>query len=801
MTVRERIRSGFLLLDGGMGTALQRAGLAPGEKPETWNLSRPEVIRRVHQSYVDAGADLILTNTFGLNRFRFAEGELRELVFAAVANARAACSGRDVLVGLDLGPSGRMLAPLGDTDPEDVISAFRQVIALGEEAGADLVFIETMNDLAEARAALIAAKEGASLPVIVSCAFGTDGRLLTGADPETVVTVLEGMGADALGVNCSQGPDSLAGIVKDYLRYASVPVLVKPNAGLPRVENGETVYDLEPEAFCAAMRSLIRAGARLVGGCCGTDERYIAGLRRILSEETPVPLTDQKRCVIASARKTVSFGGDTVLIGERINPTGKKRLKQALREEDFAYVLGEAVRQEEAGAAVLDVNVGTPEVDEKTLLPRLIEELQTVTDLPLQPDSSDPVAMEGALRRYVGKALINSVNGTEESMAAVFPLAKKYGGVIIALTLDENGIPATAGERLEVARRILARARTYGLDERDLIFDPLAMTVSASPGAARVTLDALRAIRTELNGYTSLGVSNVSYGLPDRDGINSAYFTLAMDAGLSAAIMNPLSVRMIRAWYDYRALNGRDPGFQDYIAAATRYTLTESAGSAVRETGDVATLREAVEKGMRAKAAALCRDALKEREGLTLIEEEIIPALNNVGEGFEKKTLFLPQLLMSAEAASAAFEEIKASASAPAGENGPRVVLATVKGDVHDIGKNIVKLLLENFGFAVTDLGKDVSPETVAAAVKKTGAPLVGLSALMTTTVPAMEETIRLLRRECPGVLVMVGGAVLNPDYAREIGADFYGKDAMEAVRFAERLRAEKPDTKTEETR
>ncbi len=791
MTTKERIRAGFLLLDGAMGTALQRAGLAPGEKPESWNLSHPDVIESVHRRYVDAGADLILTNTFGLNAFRFEEAALKDLVFAAVACARRAIGDRDVLVGLDIGPCGKMLAPLGDTDVETVIAVFRQVAALGAQAGADLIFIETMNDLAEARAAVIGAKEGCELPVIVSNAYGADGRLLTGADPETVVTVLEGLGVDALGVNCSQGPEGLAPIVETYLKLASVPVLVKPNAGLPRVENGETVYDLSPADFCAAMRPLIRAGARLLGGCCGTDERYIAGLKALLSGETPLPLTEKNRCAVASARRTVSFGDGVVLIGERLNPTGKKRLRQALREEDLAYLLGEAVSQEEAGAAVLDVNVGDPEVDEKTLLPRLIDEIGAVTDLPLQPDSADSAAMEAALRRYPGKALINSVNGTEESMNAMFPLAKKYGGVLIALTLDETGIPETAEGRLAVAKKILARAKDFGLTEKDLVFDPLAMAVSADPGAALVTLEAVRRIREELHCHTSLGVSNVSFGLPARDGVTAAFFTLAMQAGLSAAIMNPLSGEMMRAVLCYRALTGADEGFRDYIAAAERFTVTARASGGSKPADGADTVREAVEKGLRAKAAALCRETLKERDGLAVIREEIIPALDRVGEGFENKTLFLPQLLMSAEAASAAFEEIRAAAPARERAGGMPVVLATVKGDVHDIGKNIVKLLLQNFGFTVTDLGKDVPPERVVDAARETGAALVGLSALMTTTVPAMEETIRALRKETPRVKIAVGGAVLNPEYAAAIGADFYGRDAMETVRFAERLRDE----------
>ena len=797
MTAKEFLNAGFAVLDGAMGTALQKAGLAPGEKPETWALTHRDAVRAVHKAYFDAGADMVLTDTFGLNRFRFAEEEIEKIVFAAVGAAREAGEasrgpGRR-FVGLDVGPLGRMLKPLGDTDPEEAVSVFGQVMRLGEKAGADLIFIETMNDLAEARAAVLAAKEYTRLPVVVSNAYGTDGRLLTGADPETVVTVLEGLGADALGVNCSFGPAALGEILDVYLRCASVPVLAKPNAGLPRVENGETVYDVGPEAFCEEMRQLVRKGVRLAGGCCGTDPRYIAGLRALLDGETPVPVTKKDRCAIASARRALVFGEDVVPVGERLNPTGKKRLKAALAAGDLAYVLEEALRQEEAGAMALDVNVGAPEVDEKVLLPRVIAELQTVTDLPLQPDTADPVAMEKALRVYVGKALINSVSGKRESMDAVFPLARKYGGVVIALTLDENGVPATAEGRLAVAKKILDAAAEYGLTKNDLIFDPLALAVSADPAAARETLSAVRTLRKEWGCRVSLGVSNVSFGLPERSGLNAAFFTLAMEAGLSAAIINPLSGEMMRAMASYRALMGRDEGFRDYLSFAERFTVTEKAPPAEAGAAPAASIRDSVRCGLRERAAALTRDALATRSGLDLIREEIVPALDKVGADFENHVLYLPQLLMAAEAASAAFEEIRrAPEFAAAPPTGPRVVLATVKGDVHDIGKNIVRLLLENFGFAVTDLGKDVPPETVVEAALREKAAFVGLSALMTTTVPAMEETIRLLRRAAPGLPVVVGGAVLTEEYARAIGADFYAKDAMETVRFAERLRDEK---------
>ena len=786
MTVLDYLQDHFLILDGGTGTVLQAAGLQSGERPEAWNLSRPEEILALHRGYYRAGSNVVASNTFGVNLFHYSPEQAEELISAALSLARRARDEADhpTFVALDLGPSGKLLRPLGDLDFEEAVQNFTFLSRLGEQYGADLILAETLNDSLETKAVLLGAKEGCGLPVFVSNAYSENGHLMTGASPAAMTALLEGMGADAIGVNCSFGPKELAPVVREYLAHASVPVIMKANAGLPRVENGRTVFDVGPEEFAETEAALAAEGVRILGGCCGTTPEHIAALSRKLARLTPLPVLPKNETVVSSGSEAVFFGPEPLLIGERINPTGKKRLKQALTEGDWAYVLEQASLQEEKGVHLLDVNVGLPGLDEPKVLSGLVGELQAVTSLPLQIDTSDPAAMEAALRVYNGKALVNSVNGKQECMDAIFPLVKKYGGVVIALTLDENGIPDTVEGRLAVAEKILKEARSYGLSEKDLVFDTLAMTVSAAPEAAEVTLRSLEAIRQRLGCHTSLGVSNVSFGLPDREGINAVFFALAMERGLSAAIMNPFSAAMMRTWRAFKALHRLDPNCGGWIQAAAE-TAQASAPVPVES---VPSLNRAVVKGFRSRAMDLTKELLNTREPLSIIQEEIIPALNEVGEGFEKQTLFLPQLLMSAEAASAAFEIIRSAAGRQAGSNKPRgrVVLATVKGDVHDIGKNIVRLLLENYGFDVLDLGKDVAPETILETVLREKVPLVGLSALMTTTVPAMEETIRLLHEKAPGVKVIVGGAVLTPEYARQIGADGYGADALEAVRYAQ---------------
>ena len=805
MNFRTYLKDNLTILDGGMGTLLQKAGLAPGELPESWNLTHPDRITAIHRAYYDAGSNVVNTNTFGANTLKFSTDELDDIIRAAVENARAAAresaGEQDKFVALDIGPTGKLLKPLGDFDFEDAVAVFAETVKLGVKYGVDLVMIETMNDSYETKAALLAAKENSDLPVLVSCAFGEDGKLMTGASPAAMVAMLEGMGADAIGVNCSLGPKALAPVVREYLRLSSVPVLLKPNAGLPTVVEGETVYNVAPAEFARDVAALIHDGVRVAGGCCGTTPEYIAALTAEIKSMGLIaaPITPKNNTVVSSYTHAVTFGEDPALIGERINPTGKKRFKQALVEHDVGYILSEGIRQEEAGADILDVNVGLPEINEVELLTEAVCELQAVTDLPLQIDTSDPVAMEAALRRYNGKAMINSVSGKEESIRSVLPLVKKYGGVVVALTLDESGIPDTAEGRVEIARRILSAAAEYGIDRKDVIFDTLAMTVSASPNAAKVTLEALRRIRHELGCHTSLGVSNVSFGLPARDALNGTFFAMALQSGLSAAIMNPHSPDMMRTYYTYRALSGLDESFTDYIPYAETLTAAAPAAEqgstpapAKKTAAEGATpLQKAIVKGLKEQAATLTAEALATTPALTVVQTEIIPALDIVGQGFEKKTTYLPQLLMAAEAAKAAFEVIKASmtvGSAKTAEQKMPIVLATVKGDVHDIGKNIVRLLLENYGYSVTDLGRDVPPEAVVEAVVKLHAPLVGLSALMTTTVPAMEDTIGALRKDAPWCKIVVGGAVLTADYAREIGADKYAADAMETVRYAEEI-------------
>ncbi len=791
MKILDYLMDHFLILDGGTGTVLQAAGLQSGERPETWNLTHPDRITGLCAAYYAAGSNVVSTNTFGVNLFTYSESEAAAIIEAAVScvkTARDACTDHPAFVAFDLGPTGRLPEPFGDVPFEKMVENYAFLTRAAVRHGVDLILIETMNDARETRAALIAAKENSDLPVFVSNAYSKNDRLMSGGSPAAMALMLEGLGADAVGVNCSMGPEGLAPVVREYLGAASVPVLMKANAGLPRVENGHTVFDIGPEQFADAEAALAAEGVRILGGCCGTTPEHIRALCGRLAEMTPLPLRTRTETLVSSSSRVVSFSDRPLLIGERINPTGKKRLKQALLEGDTAYVLEQAALQEEKGVHLLDVNTGLPGLDEGATLSAVVRELQAVTELPLQLDSSDPAAMEKALRVYCGRALINSVNGKQESMDAIFPLVRKYGGTVIALTLDESGIPETSDGRIAIAKKIVTEAAKYGIPPRDLVFDPLAMAVSAAPDAATVTLETLERIRKELGCHTSLGISNVSFGLPARDAVNAAFFSSAMERGLSAAIMNPFSDAVMNAWRAYRLLHAMDANCADWTAHAS--AVSSPAPAVASEP----TLRRAVVRGFRQQAADLTESLLASSvDPMTVIQEEIIPALNEVGEGFEKQTVFLPQLLMSAEAASAAFGVVRNASAGSSGAHAHagKVVLATVKGDVHDIGKNIVRLLLENYGFEVLDLGKDVAPETVLEAAKSENVRLVGLSALMTTTVPAMEDTVRLLHRQLPEVRVVVGGAVLTADYAKTIGADFYAADAMETVRIAESVYTE----------
>ena len=786
MNIRDFIKNNIVYLDGGMGTLLQKSGLQPGELPERWNISHPEVIKEIHKSYYDSGSNIVNTNTFGANSLKFGTDELSEIIYHAVKNAdeaRKASSGKqEKFIALDVGPTGKLLKPLGDLDFEDAVKAFAEVISLGVKYGVDLITIETMNDSYETKAAVLAAKENSDLPIIVTNAYGENGRLMTGADPAVMAAMLEGMGVDAIGANCSLGPKQLMGVMDELLNYCSVPVAFKPNAGLPKSDGKVTYYDVDAEEFAQDIKLAVSNGVRIVGGCCGTTPEYIKKVCEHTRDIRPKEIEKKTYSVCTSYNKAVFFGEKPILIGERINPTGKKRFKQALLENDIGYILQEAVNQQAKGVHVLDVNVGLPGIDEAQMLTNSVCELQCVTDLPLQIDSSDPVAMESALRRYNGKAMINSVNGKEENLNAIFPLVKKYGGFVVALTLDEKGIPSTVDGRMKIARKILLTAALYGINKKDIIFDPLAMTVSADKMSAVTTLETVKKITEQLGCNTSLGVSNVSFGLPSRDLVNAAFFTTAMENGLSAAIMNPYSERMMEAYYSFNVVKGLDENCMDFINFASRQEVQPTA-----KQESSLTLKEAIEKGLKEKASEITTAMLGNSAPLDIVNAHVIPALDNVGKRFEEKKLFLPQLLMSAEAAKASFEVIKATMSADGSSvKKGSIVIATVHGDIHDIGKNIVKLLLENYGYNVIDLGKNVPPETVLKAVTDNHAPLVGLSALMTTTVPAMEETVKLIKENAPWCKTVVGGAVLTQDYADKIGANKYAADAMETVRYAE---------------
>ncbi|MBQ2847545.1 MAG: homocysteine S-methyltransferase family protein [Clostridia bacterium] len=780
MTILEKIKSRITYCDGGAGTLLQSWGLKAGEQPESWNITKPDKIIEMHRQYLEAGADIITSCTFGANRLKF--DNLEEIVTAAIKNAKTACEGYDAYVALDIGPTGKMLEPLGDLKFEDAVSIFSETIKIGANAGADLVLIETINDSYEAKAAMIAAKESCNLPVFVTCVYDESKKLMTGADPAAMIAMLEGLGADAIGMNCSLGPKQMAQIVPEFAKYASVPIIVNPNAGLPRSENGKTVFDINADEFSDIMCEIVKSGATIIGGCCGTTPEHI---RKTVEKTKNLPFTlpeKKSHTVVSSYTHAVEIGKCPVIIGERINPTGKKRFKEALRENDIGYILNEGLAQNKKGVSILDVNVGLPEINETEMMVNVIKALQGIINLPLQIDTVDPAAMEQAMRIYNGKPLVNSVSGKEESMDAVFPLIKKYGGVVIAVTLDESGIPTTAQGRVEIAKKIITKAKEYGIDEKDIIVDPLAMAVSSDSNSANITLEAIKTLHN-MGIKTSLGVSNISFGLPSRADVNAVFYTMAMQNGLDCAIINPFSDEMMKAWHCFMALTGKDKNCSDYIEFADKLSPVQIQAVQKSET----SLDSCIVSGLKEQAGAVAAELLKTSSPMEIIDGMIIPALNTVGMGFEEKKVYLPQLLMSAQAAKEAFEAIKSAI--PAGESKKgKVVIATVKGDIHDIGKNIVKVLLENYGYEVIDLGKDIAPEVVVDAVKSSGAKLVGLSALMTTTVPAMEETIKLLKKNAPDCKVMVGGAVMTEEYAAMINADSYGSDAMASVRYAEKI-------------
>ena len=794
--LKERLGKEVLYFDGGMGTLLQEKGLQAGELPEIWNLTHMEEVIEIHRDYFEAGSDIVLTNTFGANALKFqdSEYELEDIVTAAVIHVKEAAylgvhDDREVYTALDIGPTGKLLKPMGDLDFEDAYQAFAQVMRWGEAAGADLIHIETMSDTYEMKAAVLAAKEQTSLPVFATMIFDEKGRLLTGADVRSAMAMLEGLGVDALGINCGLGPEQMLPIFQEIVSHTSLPVIVKPNAGLPKQKDGAVYYDVTPKEFVRVMEKIVDGGAAVIGGCCGTTPGHIRNMTESFGRRAVKKVDHKEETVVSSYGGAVVLNDCPVVIGERINPTGKKRLKQALKEQDFDYILKEGIRQQELGAQILDVNVGLPDIDETVMMREAVSRLQSITSLPLQIDTVDPEALESAMRIYNGKPMVNSVSGKQESMDQVFPLVKKYGGVVVGLTLDESGIPDTAEGRIRIAGKIIKEAEKYGIRKKDLVIDVLTMTVSSDPGSARVTLEALRGVKEKFGVATVLGVSNISFGLPNRAALNANFYTMALEAGLDAGIINPASEDMMCSYRSFLALTGQDPNFEGYIG---RYGGTEASetGKKHPETSGEMPLGAAIEKGMKKEAAWAAEQLLKEQDSLSIINRYLIPALDRVGKGFEKGTVFLPQLLMSADAAKQAFSVLKEAM--PAQKEGekdrPKIILATVKGDIHDIGKNIVKVLLENYSFDVLDLGKDVPPEDILKKAVDEDVKLVGLSALMTTTVASMEETIRLLRRENPDCRVMVGGAVLNQEYADMIGADFYGKDAMQSVYYAQEI-------------
>ena len=797
MNIKSLLNKRRIYFDGGMGTLLQKRGLVAGEKPENWNITRADDITDIHLSYLNAGSNVITTNTFGASILKF--DNLEEIISSAINNARRAIElfegdKSDRFVAFDMGPTGKMLEPIGDMTFERAVEVFAENVRLAAKYGADLIIIETMNDSYETKAAVLAAKENSDLPVFVTNVFDEKGKLMTGADARAMIAMLEGLGADAIGMNCSLGPKQMLPRVAEYVKYASVPVIVNPNAGLPRSENGVTVFDIDSDGYAEIMKEIALLGASVLGGCCGTTPEYIEKTVKATSALPFVPNEKKNYTFVSSYTHAVEIGDEPVLIGERINPTGKKRFKEALREGDIQYILGEGITQQEKGVHILDVNVGLPEIDEDEMLVSCVKSLQEIIDLPLQIDTVKISAMEKAMRIYNGKPMINSVNGKKESMDTVLPLVKKYGGVVIALTLDEKGIPDTAEGRCAVAEKIIKECEKYGIDKKDVIVDPLAMAVSSDERSGRVTLDSVALIRERLGVKTSLGVSNISFGLPNRAAVNAIFLAMAFEKGLNCAIMNPNSAEMMQSFYTYRALKGYDKGCLEYIGFASDITVStaQSAATIKKDENNTDSLFYCIVKGLREKAFEKAQRLLETEKGLDVINNHIVPALDTVGKQFEEKTLYLPQLLMSAEAAGRAFDAVKAVMNKETAESKGRILIATVKGDIHDIGKNILKVLLENYGYDVTDLGKDVPPALIVETAKRENIRLVGLSALMTTTVEAMKETVELMKKEFPEAKIMVGGAVLTPEYAEMIGADFYGKDAMSGVRIAEQFLSSK---------
>lgn len=780
-------------MDGAMGTMLQRSGLPLGQRPELLNLTNPRQITDIHRAYIEAGAEVIYANTFGAGELKL-EGSghtVEEVVSAGIRNAKAAAEGTEVKVALDMGPLGELLEPAGSLTFERAYECYARMARAGRAAGADLAVLETMTDLYEVKAGVLAVRENTDLPLLVSMTFEENGRTFTGCSVRAMAAVLEGLGVDAVGINCSLGPDEIYPLAAALCEATSLPVFVKPNAGLPDPETGD--YHISPEGFAASLARYADLGVCMAGGCCGTDPAYIRALKEKLGGSPVKKREHRRRSLVCSATRVVDVD-EVAVIGERINPTGKPPLQEALTGGDLSYLLREAVAQARSGAQILDVNVGAPGVDEAVMLPRVVKAIQSVCDLPLQLDSSDPKALEAALRVYNGKPIINSINGSSDSMDHLLPLAKKYGAALVALTLDDKGIPKTAEGRLAVAARILERAQALGIPKEDVFPDCLTLTASAQQEGAMETLRAVALVKRELGLHTVLGVSNISFGLPNRDLLNHSFLLMALQCGLTLPIINPDGFGMMDAVRAFRVLSSRDRQSKEYIAAyrdmpeGRPQMAVQPVQSAQEELGDLHPLMAAVRDGLTKEAAALTRQALNTMAPMEVVDALLIPALDLVGSSYERGTLFLPQLLQAANAAQEAFEVVKAAIpKGDSGEKGP-IVLAAVHGDIHDIGKNIVRVILENYGYRVIDLGRDVPAKRVVETARKTGAPLVGLSALMTTTLTSMEETIQALHRAgCP-CKIMVGGAVLTPEYALKIGADYYAADAKQSADVAKRV-------------
>ncbi len=781
MNIKDFLNDNFLIFDGGLGTMLQKEGIAVGSLPEVYNITNPEIVLKVHKKYVEAGADVITSNTFQASDLKLgASGySVEEIITAGVGLAKSAGA---KYTALDIGPLGQLMPPMGTIDFDTAYKCFAKQVKAGAAAGADIIVIETFSDLLEAKAALLAAKENCSLPVFCTMTYQADGRTFVGTDPKTAAITLSALGADALGINCSLGPAQLADAVKETLNYSTVPVMLQPNAGLPKSDGDLTVYDVSAEEFAAVMREYAKLGVSVLGGCCGTTPEYISKMREAVSDIKKPHIEVKHRTAVTSGVKTVEIDGDEIaVIGERINPTGKKRLKEALRNADYGYITGEAISQTQAGADILDVNAGLPELDEVSVLSKVSAEVQAVTNLPLQIDSSDPAAIERAVRLYRGRPIINSVNGKRESMDAIFPIVKKYGACAVCLCLDEDGIPNTAEGRLKIAEKIVREAERYGIPRESLIVDCLVLTASAQQEVVLETLKAIKLVRSRLGLKTVLGVSNVSFGLPARGIMNSVFLAAALGAGLNAPIINPLSDEVMRAVRAFRVINNQDKSAKEYISSYGEI----SNPAAPTEKSESADLKQIIIDGQLGAAEDAVAELLKTTSAIEIIDNYFVPALNVVGERYEKGILFLPQLMRSAETVQCGFNVLKASV--PSGERVTKgkIIVATVKGDIHDIGKNIAKMLLENYGFDVMDLGKDVPAEKVVSAAVEQDIKLVGLSALMTTTVRNMKDTITALKAAKPDCKVMVGGAVLNEEYVKFVGADYYSKDGQAGVNIA----------------